>query len=549
MATAARPRTLLFLALLVAAAIVLSFALSGADRTFAVDTVTTPDSDGDVGAYTSIALDALSHPVVAYNGTSSAPGSQEQLRILHCGDLTCASGNSIEAPAQGTGVDRANSMKLPAGQPLNAYLDAGANRVKVMHCNDANCNGGNETFNTPVPAAIAVANSQLSMQQDINGNPVVAYYDELNGRLVVVHCNDNDCAGSNESLQTVDDGLGLFAFQHISMRLDSNGFPVISYQKAGATSTLKVAHCGDANCSAGNVVNTPASTGVTGLFTSLALDGNGHPVVSYYNSTAGDFHLLHCADATCSGASDVDTVVKHVTVTSTALVLDGNGFPVIAVTENNGTGAGKAPIELVHCNDANCAGNDESIKTGETGYVGNYASIVLDSSGFPVIAYYDTTDQDLKIWRCDDANCATPLTPTPTNTLTNTPTNTATNTPTNTPTATATNTPIPTSTPSATGTPTPAPSATSTSTVTPSPTGVVSAATSTPTPMVTPTATATTFVPGGLIILPPTRVPAGSLAGLLSEIGATRTAGQAAPAAVAPAAPIRPPNTGDGGVR
>jgi hypothetical protein len=59
--------------------------------------------------------------------------------------------------------------------------------------------------------------------------------------------------------------------------------PVVSY----ASGALKVLRCGDATCSSGNTVADPDSAAGTVWYTSLVLDANGFPVVSYFEIPIG----------------------------------------------------------------------------------------------------------------------------------------------------------------------------------------------------------------------------------------------------------------------
>ena len=181
---------------------------------------------------------------------------------------------------------------------------------------------------------------------------MISYYDFTNGNLKLVHCNDPNCVGGGESIVTVDSTGDVGA--HTSLVLDGSGFPVVSYYDLG-NEDLKLAHCNDANCAGANEnIVTVDSSGNVGFYTSLVLDISGNPVVSYYDASNGD-------------------------------------------------------LKLAHCNDPNCAGANENIVTVDSsGGVGLYTSLVLDSSGNPVVSYYDVTNFDLKLAHCDNVNCSEP---------------------------------------------------------------------------------------------------------------------------------------------
>src|SRR5690606_27753022 len=84
-----------------------------------------------------------------------------------------------------------------------------------------------------------------------------------------------------------------------------------------------------------------------------------------------------------------------------ALGLDGDGIPVVAYLDGT-----NRDLKVLHCDDPNCDGEGESITSPDTaGDVGEYASLVLDGDGNPVVAYLDVTNRDLKVLHCDDPNC------------------------------------------------------------------------------------------------------------------------------------------------
>ena len=315
---------------------------------------------------------------------------------------TATGGNSITSPDTAGSVGRFTSLVLDAtDNPVVSYNDATNGDLKVMHCNDANCAGGNESITSPDTDGGAWS----SLALDASGNPVVSYSDAgpvYNQNLKVMHCNDANCAGGDESITWVDTA-GVY-FSWISLALDASGNPVASYMHNWNPSQLKVLHCGNPNCTSGNSITWADTIGDVGWCTSLALDASGFPVVSYHEGvTNNDLKVMHCNDANCAGGNESITSPDTAGGVGayTSLALDASGNPVVSYCD-----ATNGDLKVMHCNDANCAGGNESMTSPDTaGDVCWYTSLALDASGNPVVSYYDATNGDLKVLHCADPNC------------------------------------------------------------------------------------------------------------------------------------------------
>ncbi len=164
-------------------------------------------------------------------------------------------------------------------------------------------------------------------------------------------------------------------------------------------------HCNDENCAGDDesIVNLIPASG--SYVPSLTLDSAGSPVMAYIYS--GELGLVHCNDVNCAGGDDsigiIDTVGVNLSVErSMSLALDSAGLPVIAYTDSGSGGT----LRVAHCNDADCAGGDESMVTVD-GAVGLQDPVmVLDATGRPVIAFYDAPNGRLALMHCNDADCA-----------------------------------------------------------------------------------------------------------------------------------------------
>ena len=381
------------------------------------NTTATADPGGSVGQYTSLRLDAQGKPVVSYYDAIN-----KDLKVLRCGNANCTAGNSIASPDTAGDVGQYSSLRLDSsGKPVVSYWDGSISRLKVLHCGDANCTSGN-SITSPDTGNVG---SFTSLALDASGYPVVSYYDITNQDLKVLHCNDPDCdpaepPGNGAESITSPDGAGAVGLW-TSLALDGGGNPVISYWD-WTNADLKVLHCNDPDCdpnlpqgNGAESITSPDGAGAVGLWTSLALDGSGNPVVSYYDVTNGDLKVLHCGNIYCTQGVGTPTPPPN-SITSpdrtgdvgqyTSLALDAQGKPVVSYYD-----ATNGNLKVLHCDDVDCSGNESGNITfpDTVGNVGQHTSLRLDAQGKPVVSYLDYTNGDLKVLvlRCDNLSCAT----------------------------------------------------------------------------------------------------------------------------------------------
>ncbi|MEX1253390.1 MAG: flexitail domain-containing putative surface protein [Dehalococcoidia bacterium] len=369
--------------------------LSPGDATAAAaHSIQAPHQSGDVGFFTSLVLDAAGNPVVSYSDHTN-----NYLQLLHCNDPNCAGGDdSTQSPDTASGVGDYTSLTLDSvGNPVASYYDDTNDNLKLLHCNDPNCAGAGDSIQSPDTAG--AVGPYTSLVLDAAGNPVVSY--SGNGDLKVLHCNDPYCVGANESIQSPDTTDNIW---DTSLVLDAAGNPVVSYYTP-TTGDLKLLHCNDPNCAGGNdSIQSPDTGGDVGQFPSLALDAAGNPVVSFSDSFGdNELKVIHCNDPNCAGGNEsiVQVDIAGDVGSYTSLVLDASGNPVVSYwDETNGD------LKLLHCNDQNCAGGNESTQSPDTNNSGLYTSLTLDASGNPVVSYLSSTNTDLKVLHCANQNCS-----------------------------------------------------------------------------------------------------------------------------------------------
>lgn len=262
------------------------------------------------------------------------------------------------------------------------------------------------TLALPQDPSVAVVDSagrvgsHVALVTGSDGLPLLAYFDETLGDLKIAKCHDPYCSG-RVSIATLDsqDRVG----SYISLAIDGDGLPVIGYFDA-TSGDLKVARCGTQDCSSETVFSSVDSDGIVGLFSSMAMGEDGLPVISYFDRDKCDLKVAKCVDPACSGDEVVVSTVdkKGCVGLFTSIAVPADGLPVITYYDSN-----RGRLKIAKCNDPACTGRNETISVvDESVSAGSFAKVAIGADDLPVISYYNHSDGDLKMAHCNDPACA-----------------------------------------------------------------------------------------------------------------------------------------------
>jgi len=214
--------------------------------------------------------------------------------------------------------------------PVISHLDYTDGVLLVAKCNDEACRDGDEMISLVDDGNVG---SYSSITIGFDGLPVISYYDRVNGKLKVAHCNDAACSGEGEIVTTLNDaaeGTGV----NTSIAIGDDGFPVISCQTFTSP------------CTGGDETFMAVDFSTTYMRLSLVLAPDGNPLVSYM----GSLKLARCNDDACAGEDEsiaiVDSAAK---ARSSSIAIGADGLPVISYFDET-TGA----LKVVHCGTLEC---------------------------------------------------------------------------------------------------------------------------------------------------------------------------------------------------
>lgn len=251
------------------------------------------------------------------------------------------------------------------------------------------------SVDSPQPPGDLGVESDVAIGAD--GFPVIAYRDDFsNYDLKVAKCGNASCTSGNV-ITTVDGGAQQ-AGRFSSVAVPPDGRPVISYQYNDVR--ILVVKCGNAACSSGNVTTTVDSGDggdYVGMYTSLAVPPDGLPVVAYHG--VNGLTVVKCGNAACS--SDVTRkAVDGADAEYVSMALAADGYPVMSYYD-----AYNRNLKVAKCGDAACSSGNVATLIDAPGDVGKYSALAVPSDGKPVVAYYDVDKTNLKILKCGDAQC------------------------------------------------------------------------------------------------------------------------------------------------
>lgn len=312
------------------------------------------------GGFTSIALDGAGHPHVSYTAT----GNEARYAAW---DGTAWETWPIDGPVWYT------ALALDAHEsPQVAYYQCSERGLELAQW-------VGDGWEKQKVADVGQVGRYVSLALDAQNNAHMSYTDYGHGTLKYV-----EWVGGRWSSQTVDH-VGPSG-GHTDLALDHLGWPHISYY-AGAAGDRpdQVGRLRYASWNGGSwVTETVDSAGDVGTRTSLALDEQDRPHISYLDVSRGALKYAAWADgawhlAMVDGAAGVGSY--------SSLALDASGTPQIAYYDS-----GRGDLKFARFTGQ--AWITETVDSG--GDVGAYASLVLDQDENPHISYYDRMQGDLR---------------------------------------------------------------------------------------------------------------------------------------------------------
>ncbi len=366
--------------------------------------IETVDSGSGVGSHVSVAIDDSGTTYISYYDSTN-----KNLKMAkyvgsggNCGsdnDWFCLTLDSSGDVGQYSSIAIDSTTNLPQ----IAYYDASAEALKLATIN------GVWSSTTIVDSIFGSIGRYASLKIDSTGAQHIAFYYEYGVynslRYARYVGGGGNCGGGNYQCDIIDSGDRVG--QYASLALDGSGQPRIAYYDGG-NGDLWYARPGTiGNCGPGGTwgCRLVSSASDVGQYASLDVDNDNRPHIAYYDATNGKlmYAVYGGAGGNCGffgswQCDEIDSMGTSPHKRDVSLAVDKAGFPIIAYHKYI-IGGQFAVVNLSMARSAaalglqsgNCGPQNlwrcERIR--DIGHPGDYSAIALHPSGLATIAYYN----------------------------------------------------------------------------------------------------------------------------------------------------------------
>ncbi|MHA2265851.1 MAG: InlB B-repeat-containing protein, partial [Candidatus Thorarchaeota archaeon] len=382
----------------------------------------TVDSEGEVGEYTSIAIDSSGGVHGSYYDRTNGALKYVYLAKYRLDVNTAGTGSgTVTSSPSGIdcGTDCSEDYSYGTSVTLTPTADTGS--TFAGWSGDPDCDDGVITIDSGITCTATFDLQTFTLTADKAGSGTGSVTSSPSGIDCGADCSEDYLYGTVVTLTATPDngysfigwiGCDLPSGNICDMTMDSNKTVTVEFSswtnetvdssgQVGMYTSIAIdssdkAHIsyrnsynGDlkyaTNASGSWVAETLDSTGIVGDYTSIAIDSSDNVYISYYDVTNKD--LKYATNA--SGSWTYETVDSTGSVgTHTSMAIDSLDNVHISYYDASPNG------DLKYATNASGSWVYETLDS--SGYVGTYTSIAIDSTDNVHISYYDGTNGDLK---------------------------------------------------------------------------------------------------------------------------------------------------------
>ena len=219
------------------------------------------------------------------------------------------------------------------------------------------------------------------------------------GNFEVAHCNDVACGTFSTSVAVTDDYVSKYTWSGIG----ADGMPVFSFQRwYSGDEDIHLLHCDDVACTSSTNSNITNLDDPRSPVMTIGADGLPLIMLEYYYG--GSVRFFHCDNTVCTSATMISPSHDWSNTQSAqdklSLTVGTDGLPFATLS---GVNAFPERLLALHCSDYMCSTVGATVI--ETAGAGGETSVTIGVDGNPLIAYRNSTSNDLMVTHCSNKLC------------------------------------------------------------------------------------------------------------------------------------------------